>query len=75
MTKQKPDGGRAFPRAAHPGVREKDWGGMSLRAYFAGQVLVGETSNDDWDNTPNAPKRIAEYCCQMADAMIEALDA
>ena len=48
---------------------------MSLRDYFAGQVLVGETSDDSWDNTPNAPKLIAEYCYKLADAMLAARDA
>ena len=35
---------------------------------------TGDLINAEF-GTPNADKRIAEYCCKMADAMIAALDA
>ena len=48
---------------------------MSLRDYFAGQALVGETANEAWENRPNACELIALHCYEQADAMIAARDA
>ena len=81
MAKPKQDGGAAFPKPfstdehkdqCNIGFEEQ---GMTLRDYFAGQVLVGETANDEWANTPNASKLIAVYCYGLADEMIAARDA
>ena len=71
MPQSKPDGGRAFPRAAHPGVSEKDWGGMTLRDYFAGQALTGLLADPKWTDVPHMSK----LSYMFADAMIAARDA
>ena len=44
----------------------------SLRDWFAGQVLSGETANVWWDRTTEKQKRIAEWCYYQADAMMAA---
>ena len=54
----KPDGGPA---------RDK-----SLRAYFAGQALVGYLANDQ---TGADEDMVAAWCYKQADAMIAARDA
>ena len=46
------------------------YGDMSLRDYFAGQVLAGELGHPETLVTDN--KEFAEYCYKIADAMIEA---
>ena len=67
----KSTGGAAFPS---PGVvLDKDksqyqqgaYGGMSLRDYFAGQVLAGVRGGD------YPPETVAEYCYRMADGMLK----
>ena len=68
MAQPKPDGGPAFPGV----YREVGLAGMSLRDYFAGQVLSGEAANGGWDGTKEMEKRIAEWCYKQADAMIAA---
>ena len=57
----KPDGGPASDK--------------SLREWFAGQALVGETANEAWENRPNACELIALHCYEQADAMIAARDS
>ena len=75
MEQSKPDGGAAFP---HPSqdfreyVSREPEPGMSLRDWFAGQVLNGEAANGGWDGTKEMEKRIAEWCYKQADAMIAA---
>ena len=60
MTKKK-DGGDAFPRAEH------FFPGMSLRDYFAGEMLSGILANsEDWDE-----QVVAHNCYKMADAMLD----
>ena len=64
MTKKK-DGGDAFPRAEH------FFPGMSLRDYFAGEMLSGILANsedwsEDWDE-----RVVARNCYKMADAMLD----
>ena len=39
--------------------------GMTLRDYFAGQVIVGHVND-------GSPDKLAEYAYQIADAMLEA---
>ena len=71
----KPENPPAFPHAADS---EKDWleQGMTLRDYFAGQVLAGVMSSyfmlED-KNTGNKPtdSHVAGMCYQIADAMLE----
>lgn len=57
----------------HPGKRVSKSGvnigfgqGMSLRDYFAGQVLAGDGIGDGM-----TLKEAAEFCYKMADAMLE----
>ncbi len=63
-------GGLAFPL---PGMTLSDGRGyasnpgMTLRDWFAGQVLVGVWSDSTLSGTP---KTIAEGCYEMADAML-----
>lgn len=56
--------------------------GMSLRDYFAGQVLMGKAIRDlmpaDYSMTGKSPtvgERIAEEAYQFADAMLKARDS
>lgn len=57
------DGGPAFPRVVPKGV---DWyAGMSLRDYFAGQVIAGI-------GIVSAPGAVAARAYALADAMIAA---
>ena len=84
----KEDGGPAFPFTKKgmntngaPLIRE--WDGMSLRDYFAGQVLAGMSAQYDPRSTSEKDQKAldqwradliriyAEFCYQMADAMIE----
>ena len=44
----------------------------SLRDWFAGQAVVGETANGHWDNEPSSDKPIAVWCYQLADSMLAA---
>jgi hypothetical protein len=71
-----------FPRTTHL-VREEgksysEWSGgqcgMSLRDYFAGQVLAGMHANPDTDPTLPA-ETLANIAYATADAMIAARDA
>lgn len=60
---EREDGGVAFP--ANP---ETDHSGMSLRDYFAGQVLMGLAANDAYyDETSQTSAGIAY---RQADAML-----
>ena len=53
----------------------KETAGMSLRDYFAGHALSGETANNEWDSSPGAERNMAEWCYKLADAMIAARDS
>ena len=72
------DGGQAFPDWKPTKCYEgTTWGrvpGMTLRDYFAGQCLVGDIAsyaNPKCDNHDMSdPKEIAEWCYQVADALI-----
>ena len=64
----------AFPRpySEGPSVLEGAYSaqaGMTLRAYFAGQALVGFLSNGESEGDSDLARRCVEY----ADALIEAL--
>ena len=73
-TKEPDDGGPAYPRY--------DWDtesmamnisdGMSLRDWFAGQALAGETARNPWVTMET---RLTEWCYQVADGMIKARKA
>lgn len=77
------DGGPAFPQSL---TLEREFvgsDGMSLRDYFAGQVLgsiVGDAQwsaaamqQREWEATPVGPSQVmARICYSVADAMIAA---
>ena len=58
----------AFP-TAEPGNPDK-WG-MDLRDYFAGQALNGWLASFP-EGAGVKPKPLAEFCFEVADAMMEA---
>lgn len=69
------DGGPAFPGGYHPSTNESTpddcypfYDGMSLRDYFAGQVLAGIMSQ----GTVQLPEKAAGCAYLWADAMLEA---
>jgi hypothetical protein len=61
------DGGPAFPnlKANDSGPRDARNGGMSLRDWFAGQVIAGRSSSD-----PKMRAGYARSAYAMADAML-----
>jgi len=79
MSGKKPDGGPAYPVpptsdgregcSPHPyHTLDGGYGGMSLRDYFAGQVLAGVNV---WEADKHSPA-IAIRAYMIADAMLEA---
>jgi len=67
MSKQK-DGGAAFPvfDSARGGMDYQCYDpGMTLRDWFAGQVLAGMLTADI-----HSKEKVANFCYGMADAMI-----
>ena len=75
MTK---DGGSAFPYAGGTqGVLHYD-AGMSLRDWFAGQLLAngkGVGLQTIPDNAVQSPEALAQWAYEVADAMLEAREA
>lgn len=67
-----PDGGAAFPHdLLYDERRTAVHGGMSLRDYFAGQVLMGMLASKA--HSPGfQPEEDAAYCYSLADAMLAA---
>ena len=65
MTK-KPTGGPAFPNRGDNSPGFPYYDGMTLRDWFAGQVLMGDCVQDSF--CPN--ERRAKWCYEMADAML-----
>jgi len=81
------DGGPAFPVSTsqssytefgnyghHDGNTTWQFGGMTLRDYFAGQELIKVEGTTICDR-PDAYKRVATHCYRMADAMLAAREA
>lgn len=64
------DGGPAFPNRGDNTPSNKIYDGMTLRDYFAGQVLAGSMTNKLWDDLL-LPEH-AEECYRLADAMLAA---
>lgn len=78
MSAQINDGGPAFPIAdtVHSnGQVQYGTNGMSLRDYFAGQVLAGISANprEDYSETTREDKAVESY--RQADAMIAARES
>lgn len=76
------DGGQAFPIADQinrNGDIQPGAPGMSLRDYFAGQALIGVTSNSELMSIVRKLVKaakpddsgIAEFCYQLADEMLD----
>lgn len=72
MSKTPNDGGAAYPSPPEAGFEHGEHG-MSLRDYFAGQVLAGIFNHGGADDC--GPKDIAHDCYLYADEMIEARGA
>lgn len=61
------DGGPAFPS---PHYNNDELSGMSLRDYFAGQIVAGLLANSSYEDYRPAPLAMSAY--EVADAMIVA---
>lgn len=82
MMTKKPNGGPAFPQPRPDysqayGGANMPFGGMSLRDWFAGQVLNGLLSDSDErpendETLEDFAESIAAGAYQMADAMLKA---
>lgn len=74
MTDKINDGGPAFPlenpRLLENGELFKQFYGLSMRDYFAGQAISGMSSSPYWDGTSFDAMATAAY--SYADAMINA---
>jgi hypothetical protein len=67
------DGGPAFPSTIQYFPDDKNANeeqGMTLRQYYAGQVLIGIMANPN--STAVTSNAIATWCFNMADAMLKA---
>jgi hypothetical protein len=67
------DGGPAFPSTIQYFPDDKNANeeqGMTLRQYYAGQVLIGIMANPN--STAVTSDTIAAWCFKMADAMLKA---
>ena len=72
------NGGPAFPRHQFTplGQGQGQWsveGGMTLRDWFAGQVLAGAAKL--WLQNGSTDQKIAQYAYETADAMLAAREA
>jgi len=63
------DGGPAFPTVARDGNWQPHHDGLSLRDYFAGQVLVGALADP---TCQPSPIELAKIAYRGADAMLAA---
>ena len=74
MSDEIDDGGNAFPSMLPGGHYQTT--GMSLRDWFAGQVLSSSWEGRfPHDIVPPTSQRIAEACYEIADAMLRAREA
>lgn len=70
------DGGPVYPvvfqhRRSNGEIHAQEWGGMTLRDYFAGQALAGDLAA--WtreDDGSFKPEDVAIRCYKVADAML-----
>ncbi len=70
MNSQINDGGPAFPVIHNPQDPRPDQDGMSLRDWFAGQVIATSLDKGIANEVPRS--RIVRDAYELADAMIEA---
>jgi len=72
MSEEVKDGGPAFPTEGYSFEEDMDivHPGMSLRDWFAGQVMAGICANKAWDENGWAARALAAY--DAADAMLSA---
>lgn len=66
------DGGPAFPRSATDHCHSQE--GMSLRAYYAGQALMGWAAGRNHSMCDSDPDKVANTCVAYADALIRKLE-
>lgn len=73
MTERK-DGGPAFPayETNDVGELEREFKGMTLRDWFAGQALAGMNANQSWDENGWKDRALQAYAA--ADAMLAERD-
>ena len=80
MTEETPttrdDGGQAYP-TPHYSTPNGDIAcgssGLSLRDYFAGQVLIGRMSGGMWEEVPTSKEQEwIDSCYKIADLMLKA---
>ncbi len=70
----KPDGGAAFPNIT-PDMMVDGGPGMTLRDYFAGQMLQAISGSVDAARAAGrTPDAVAEVCYSMADHMLQERD-
>lgn len=74
MSETKDTGGPAFPETQWNDMTRQmvQWGGMTLRDYFAGQAMQGfRAAESDADYAPITDISMAESAYAQADAMLE----
>lgn len=76
MPKQRDDGGPAFPRSGEFKAIANN--GMSLRDYFAGQVVIAAMADTTMSRELRSARtveevagKLARVCYAVADAMLE----
>jgi hypothetical protein len=78
MTEKKiDDGGPAYPNLGEVKDQQgNSWphliGGLTKREYFAGKTIQGTLANGNVCKE-DTPERVAEFCVQMADALLAEL--
>lgn len=73
MNPNKPnDGGQAFPTM--DATEHYRLMGMSLRAYYAGQALMGWAAGRNHSMCDSDPDKVANTCVAYADALIRKLE-
>lgn len=72
-------GGPAFPMPSGPEPRVDSTThyneGMTLRAYYAGQALMGWAAGRNHSMRESDPDKVATACVAYADALIRKLEA
>lgn len=71
MSETKDDGGSAYPNIL-PGMKIQGGPGMSLRDYFAAQVMSHMISLSTDEDGGWSAENVANGCYNLADAMLKA---